>query len=76
MQAQPTNATQAKDRHYMQLSHSLGRLSNAIGRTAGLCELLKVDLDSMRTLAASHAAQFMTVATELNPDPEPDEAEE
>ncbi|OBZ66390.1 hypothetical protein A0H81_13544 [Grifola frondosa] len=71
MQAQPTNATQAKDRHYMQLGHSLARLSRAIGQTADLCELLRVNLDSMRTLSACHAAQFMTVAAELNPDDEP-----
>ncbi|KAI0924051.1 hypothetical protein AcW1_006827 [Taiwanofungus camphoratus] len=74
MQSQPTNATQAKDRHYMQLSHSLARLSHAVGHTADLCELLKVNLDAMRTLAASHAAQFMTVASELNPDPEAEDA--
>ncbi|PCH44401.1 hypothetical protein WOLCODRAFT_26743 [Wolfiporia cocos MD-104 SS10] len=70
MQVQPTNATQAKDRHYMQLSHSLTRLSHVVGHTADLCELLKVNMDAMRTLAASHAAQFMTVAAELNPEPE------
>ncbi|KAF9820884.1 hypothetical protein IEO21_01111 [Rhodonia placenta] len=70
MQALPTSATQAKDRHYTQLSHSLVRLSHAVGHTADLCELLKVNLDSMRILAASHAAQFMTVAFELNPNPE------
>lgn len=51
------NATQAKDRNYMQLSHSLARLSRAVGRTADLCEGLKVDLDAMRVLSASHAAQ-------------------
>ncbi|EMD38880.1 hypothetical protein CERSUDRAFT_112600 [Gelatoporia subvermispora B] len=72
MQAQPTNATQAKDRHYMQLSHSLARLSRAVAQTADLCEVLKMNLDSMRVLTASHAAQFMTVAAQLNPDPERD----
>ncbi|TFY67425.1 hypothetical protein EVJ58_g1625 [Rhodofomes roseus] len=66
MQAHTTNATQAKDRHYMQLSNSLARLSQAVGHTADLCELLKSNLDAMRTLASSHAAQFMTVAAELN----------
>ncbi|GBE86587.1 hypothetical protein BKA93DRAFT_825765 [Sparassis latifolia] len=70
MQSQPTNATQAKDRHYMQLSHSLTRLSQSIGHTAELCASLTLNLDAMRTLAASHAAQFMTVAAELNADPE------
>ncbi|KAH9946524.1 hypothetical protein B0H21DRAFT_693639 [Amylocystis lapponica] len=73
MQAHPTNATQAKDRHYVQLSHSLTRLSNAVGHTADLCELLKLNLDAMRTLAASHAAQFMTVASQLVPDPDASE---
>ncbi|KAI0741449.1 hypothetical protein C8Q80DRAFT_1273883 [Daedaleopsis nitida] len=73
MQAQPVNATQAKDRNYMQLGHSLARLSRAIGQTADLCELMKTNLDAMRVLSASHAAQFMTVAMELNPDDSPDD---
>ncbi|OCH91016.1 hypothetical protein OBBRIDRAFT_700777, partial [Obba rivulosa] len=68
MQTQPSSATQAKDRHYMQLSHSLARLSRAVAHTADLCEVLKLNLDAMRTLTASHAAQFMTVATQLNPE--------
>ncbi|KAK7679453.1 hypothetical protein QCA50_017507 [Cerrena zonata] len=68
----PTNATQAKDRHYAQLGHSLARLSQAVGQTADLSEQLKVTLDAMKMLAANHAAQFMTVAAELNPDPESD----
>ncbi|KAJ3007352.1 hypothetical protein NUW54_g3579 [Trametes sanguinea] len=72
MQSQPSNATQAKDRNYLQLGHSLARMSRAIAQTADLCELMKVNLDAMRVLSASHAAQFMTVAMELNPD----EAEE
>ncbi|KAH8093742.1 hypothetical protein BXZ70DRAFT_897431 [Cristinia sonorae] len=63
-------ATQAKDRNYMQLGHSLARLSRAIGQTADLCEQLRVNLDSMKILAANHAAQFMTVADEFNPDEE------
>ncbi|KAI0704362.1 hypothetical protein BC835DRAFT_1317004 [Cytidiella melzeri] len=62
----PTSTTQAKDRSYMQLGHSLARLSRAVGQTADLCEMLKVDLNAMKVLAASHAAQFMTVAAELN----------
>lgn len=41
----------------MQLSNSLARLSQAVGHTADLCELLKSNLDAMRTLASSHAAQ-------------------
>ena len=41
----------------MQLGHSLTRLSRAIGQTADLCELLKANLDSMKVLAATHAAQ-------------------
>ncbi|CCM02555.1 uncharacterized protein FIBRA_04658 [Fibroporia radiculosa] len=69
-QFQPTSATQAKDKHYMQLSHSLARLSHAVSHTADLCELLQLNLDAMQTLAASHAAQFMTVAAQLNTEPE------
>ncbi|KAI0791644.1 hypothetical protein BC629DRAFT_1245824, partial [Irpex lacteus] len=63
-----TSATQAKDRNYLQLSNSLARLSRAVGQTADLCELLKVDLNAMKVLSASHAAKFMTVAAELNPE--------
>lgn len=59
MQAQPANATQAKDRNYMQLGHSLARLSRAIGQTADLCELMRTNLDAMRVLSASHAAQYV-----------------
>ena len=55
--ALPTNATQAKDRNYMQLGHSLARLSRAVGQTADLCELMKANLDSMKVLSATHAAQ-------------------
>ncbi|KAI0091762.1 hypothetical protein BDY19DRAFT_991440 [Irpex rosettiformis] len=65
-----TSATQAKDRNYLQLSNSLARLSRVVGQTADLCDLLKVDLNAMKMLAASHAAQFMTVAAELNPEQE------
>ncbi|PFH51056.1 hypothetical protein AMATHDRAFT_143619 [Amanita thiersii Skay4041] len=65
--ATPTNATQAKDRLYAQLSQSLGRMTRAIGHTADLCEQLQVDLQAMRTFAALDAAKFMTVAAELNP---------
>lgn len=57
MQAHPTSATQAKDRNYMQLGNSLARLSRAVGQTADLCELLKVNLDAMKVLSATHAAQ-------------------
>lgn len=53
----PTSATQAKDRNYMQLGHSLARLSRAVGQTADLCELMKVNLDAMKVLAATHAAE-------------------
>ena len=42
----------------MQLGHSLARLSRAVGQTADLCEVLKGDLNAMRVLAASHAAQY------------------
>ena len=53
----PISAAQTKERNYMQLVHSLTRLSRAIGQTADLCELLKANLDSMKVLAATHAAQ-------------------
>ncbi|KAI0080172.1 hypothetical protein K474DRAFT_1590434 [Panus rudis PR-1116 ss-1] len=66
----PTNATQAKDRHYAQLGSSIRRMANAVGQTAELSEQLRVTLDAMKTLAANHAAQFMTVAAELNADAE------
>ncbi|TFY53675.1 hypothetical protein EVG20_g10008 [Dentipellis fragilis] len=71
-----TSATQAKERHYAQLASSLTRLSRAVGQTADLFEQLQVDLDSMRILAGAHAAQFMTVATELVPNAEDDVAKE
>jgi len=74
--SQPTNATQAKDRLYAQLSTSLKNMSRAVGQTADLFEQLQVDLDAMRTLAGIHAAQFMTVAAELNIDAEEQAAEE
>ncbi|THH15621.1 hypothetical protein EW146_g4885 [Bondarzewia mesenterica] len=67
-QSLPTSATQAKERQYAQLANSLTRLSRSVGHTADLFEQLQVDLDSMRTLAALHAAQFIAVASELNPD--------
>lgn len=51
------SATQAKERHYAQLANSLTRLSRSVGQTADLFEQLQIDLDSMRTLAALHAAQ-------------------
>lgn len=54
----------------MLLGHSLARLSRAVGQTADLCELMKINLDAMKVLAATHAAQFMTVAAELVPQPE------
>lgn len=60
MQAQsslPISASQAKDRNYMQLGHSLARLSRAMGQTADLCELMKVNLNAMKVFSATHAAQ-------------------
>lgn len=54
---QPTNATQAKDRLYAQLASSIKNMSRAVGQTADLFEQLQVDLDAMRTLAGTHAAQ-------------------
>ncbi|KAJ7636038.1 hypothetical protein DFH06DRAFT_1272055 [Mycena polygramma] len=62
----PTNATQAKDRLYAQLSSSLSRMSRAVGQTADLCEQLQVDLHAMRTFAGLDAAKLMTVAAKLN----------
>lgn len=59
MASAPTNATQAKDRLYAQLSASLGRMSRAIGRTADLCEQLQVDLHAMTTFAGLDAAKYM-----------------
>ncbi|KIJ61975.1 hypothetical protein HYDPIDRAFT_30798 [Hydnomerulius pinastri MD-312] len=64
----PTGATQAKDRLYGQLAASLKNMSRAVGQTADLFEQLQTDLDAMRVLAGTHAAQFMTVAAELNPE--------
>ncbi|KAJ7746918.1 hypothetical protein DFH07DRAFT_583345 [Mycena maculata] len=64
----PTNATQAKDRLYSQLSGSLSRMARAIRQTADLCEQLQVDLHAMRTFAGLDAAKFMTVAAKLNPE--------
>lgn len=64
----PTNATQAKDKLYGQLATSFKNMSRAVGRTADLFEQLQADLDAMRVLAGTHAAQFMTVAAELIPE--------
>ncbi|KAF9218382.1 hypothetical protein BS17DRAFT_679030, partial [Gyrodon lividus] len=64
-----TGATQAKDRLYAQLAASLKNMLRVVGQTADLFEQLQNDLDAMRVLAGTHAAQFMTVATELNPEP-------
>ena len=58
-----TTAAQAKDRNYLQLSNSLARLSRAVGQTTDLFELLKADLDAMKVLSASHAAQYVSVLT-------------
>ncbi|KAJ7695126.1 hypothetical protein B0H17DRAFT_1198820 [Mycena rosella] len=66
----PTNATQAKDRLYSQLSSSLSRMARAIGQTADLCEQLQGDLHAMRTFAGLDAAKLMTVAAKLNPEEE------
>ncbi|KAJ6504845.1 hypothetical protein C8R47DRAFT_1192675 [Mycena vitilis] len=71
----PTNATQAKDRLYAQLSSSLSRMSRAVGQTADLCEQLQVDLHAMRTFAGLDAAKLMTVAAKLNADDEDSERE-
>lgn len=52
------NATQAKDRLYGQLAANLKNMSRAIGQTADLFEQLQADLDAMRVLAGTHAAQW------------------
>ena len=52
-----SGATQAKDRLYGQLASSLKNMSRAIGQTADLMEQLQNDLDAMRVLAGTHAAQ-------------------
>ena len=49
----------------MQLGQSLAGLSRAIGQTADLCEQLKDNLDAMKLLAASHAAQYVAVLIEI-----------
>ena len=53
-----TNATQAKDRLYGQLAASIRNMSRAVGQTADLFEQLQTDLDAMRVLAGTHAAQY------------------
>ncbi|EIN06154.1 hypothetical protein PUNSTDRAFT_54446 [Punctularia strigosozonata HHB-11173 SS5] len=65
-QAQPAGT--AKNRHYSHLAKSLTRLSQEVARTADLCEQLQVDILASRTLSATHAAQFIAVAEELNPE--------
>lgn len=57
--AAPTNATQAKDRLYTQLSSSIGRMTRAVSQTADLCEQLQVDLQAMRTFAGLDAAKYV-----------------
>lgn len=52
-----SGATQAKDRLYAQLASSLKNMSRAVGQTADLMEQLQNDLDAMRVLAGTHAAQ-------------------
>lgn len=52
------NAVQAKDRLYGQLAANLKNMSRAIGQTADLFEQLQADLDAMRVLAGTHAAQW------------------
>ncbi|KAK7042319.1 hypothetical protein R3P38DRAFT_312967 [Favolaschia claudopus] len=66
----PTNATQAKERLYSQLSGSLTRLTRAMARTTDLCEQLQLDLHAMRAFAGLDAAKLMTVAAKLNLDDE------
>ncbi|KAL5536941.1 hypothetical protein ACEPAF_764 [Sanghuangporus sanghuang] len=62
------SATQRKDRLYGQFASSLQHLKQHSARTTDLMENLQGDLDAMRTFAGIHAAQFMTVATNLNPE--------
>ncbi|KAJ6561895.1 hypothetical protein B0H19DRAFT_1259532 [Mycena capillaripes] len=63
----PTNATQAKDRLYSQLSSSLSRMHRAMSKTADLCEQLQVDLHVMQTFVGLDAAKLMTVGAKPNP---------
>ena len=53
------SATQAKDRLYAQLASSLKNMTRAVGQTADLMEQLQTDLDAMRVLAGTHAAQWV-----------------
>lgn len=52
-----SGAAQAKDRLYAQLASNLKNMSRAVGQTADLMEQLQNDLDAMRVLAGTHAAQ-------------------
>ena len=54
-----TNATLAKDRLYGQLASNLKNMSRIMGHTADLFEQLQTDLDAMRVLAGTHAAQYV-----------------
>lgn len=55
-----SGATQAKDRLYAQLASRLKNMSRAIGQSADLMEQLQNDLDAMRVLAGTHAAQWVS----------------
>ncbi|KZS94393.1 hypothetical protein SISNIDRAFT_484617 [Sistotremastrum niveocremeum HHB9708] len=56
------SATQAKDRQYALLAKRLNALSSAVNQSSELFADLSADLESMRTLAGLHAAQFMAVS--------------
>lgn len=60
MSTVPTNATQAKERLYTQLSASLSRLTKAMSQTADLCEQLQGDLHAMQTFAGLDAAKCVS----------------
>jgi hypothetical protein len=53
----PSSTAQTKDRLYTQLAHNIARMSRAVGQTCDMFEHLQADLESMRVLAALHAAQ-------------------
>jgi hypothetical protein len=55
-----TDASQAKDRQYAQLSRNMEQLATSMEETAELFGLLQDDLRAMSVLSANHAAQYVT----------------
>jgi len=52
-------AGRAKTRHYQKLASEMKRFADGVTETRTLFAKLEGDLESMRTLAGLHAAQFM-----------------